>query len=144
MLLLPEPRFMYSNRVSWYPQAPVSDYATATMRLTVPSEYQIVGSGTLVGSSLSPVDRRRAATRSSARTVEYSTDRPVRYLACVISRFVPVGTSRVEPRAARPAASPCRRPGSGDAGTRRESRSHLHAAHGRTETTASCRRASRP
>ncbi len=115
LLLLPEPRFMYSNRVYWHPQAPVSDYATATMRLTVPSEYQIVGSGTLVGSSLSPVDPAARGNQKFARTVEYSTDRPVRYLACVISRFVPIGTSRVEPPA--PSAASPATPGSEDAGT---------------------------
>ena len=52
LLLTPEPRFLYSNRVFWYPQAAVSDYATATMRLTVPSEYQVVASGSLVNSSI--------------------------------------------------------------------------------------------
>ena len=98
-LLIPEPRFMYSNRVFWHPQAPVSDYATATMRLTVPSEYQIVASGALVGSSLAPVDASAKAGQKFVRTVEYSTDRPVRYLSCVISRFVPIGTSRIDPAA---------------------------------------------
>ena len=101
-LLLPEPRFMYSNRVYWHPQSPVSDYATATMRLTVPSEFQIIGSGTPVGSSLGPVDPTRGGQKL-ARTFEYTADRPVRYLACVISRFVSVGTNRVDPVA--PAAT---------------------------------------
>jgi hypothetical protein len=92
----PEPRFMYSNRVAWYPQAPVGDYATASMRLTVPSEYTVVASGTLTGSSVSPMDTEGRGSARGMRTVEYVADRPVRYLACVISRFVPVARSKVD------------------------------------------------
>lgn len=97
LILVPEPRFMYSNRVHWYPQAPVSDYATATLKLSVPSEYQIIASGTLRGASVAsrgPNDSQVPAR--SMRTVEYGTDRPVRYLSCVISRFVPLGRTKVE------------------------------------------------
>jgi hypothetical protein len=92
----PEPRFMYSNRVAWYPQAPVSDYATASLRLTVPSEYQIVASGTLARSSVSPVEADGRGPARGMRTVEYAAERPVRYLACVISRFVPVARSPID------------------------------------------------
>lgn len=105
IILLPEPRYLYSNRVYWHPQAPVSDYATATLRLSVPSEFQVVASGRLVGSSLSPVEGSTRSTPKSVRTVEYATDRPVRYLGCVISRFVPIGTMRVEVPAIAPPAS---------------------------------------
>ena len=96
-LLTPEPRFLYSNRVFWYPQAPVSDYATATMRLTVPAEYQIIASGSLVNSSIAAAtgDPIRGAPRSM-RTVEYSATRPARYLSCLISRFSPVGQAKLE------------------------------------------------
>ena len=34
--LTAEPRLVYSNRSYWYPQAPVTDYATGVLRLTVP------------------------------------------------------------------------------------------------------------
>ncbi len=96
ILLVPEPRFMYSNSVYWHPQSPAGDYATATMRLTVPSEFQLVGSGTFVGASLTAVPPGPGRTGPRyERTVEYRADRPVRYLACVISRFVPVGRLRV-------------------------------------------------
>ncbi len=92
----PEPRFMYSNRVAWYPQAPVTDYAPATLRLTVPSEYQIVATGTLQKSSVGDADGGGRGVRQSLRTVEYVADRPVRYLACVISRFAPVARARID------------------------------------------------
>jgi hypothetical protein len=95
-ILQPEPRFMYSNRIYWHPQAQVTDYATATMRLTVPSEYQIVASGMPEGSKLVPAEASTRSNPKFMRTVEYRADRPVRYLACVISRFVPVGSTKVE------------------------------------------------
>ena len=129
ILLLPEPRYLYSNRVYWHPQAAVSDYATARLRLTVPSEFQVVASGRLTGSTLSQIDgvsATRAAPRS-VRTVEYEVDRPVRYLGCVISRFVPIGTARLAVAAVAPGM-----PIAGltsTAGGRRQSRGRLDAAH---------------
>jgi len=90
----PEKRFMYSNRSLWYPQAGVSDYAAAAMRLTVPSEYQIVASGSPIGSSVTQIESED--TTRSMRTVEYVADRPARYLALIISRFMPVGNLSIE------------------------------------------------
>ena len=43
----PEPKWLFSNRNYWYPQNQVTDYATASVRLTVPSEYHVVSSGIL-------------------------------------------------------------------------------------------------
>jgi hypothetical protein len=95
-MILPEPRFLYSNRVYWYPQAEISDYATASLRLTVPAAYQVVASGTLVESALVRDDGGpREAAGAFVRRVEYLADRPVRYLSCVISRFLPGGRQRV-------------------------------------------------
>ena len=95
-MVTPEARFMYSNRVAWYPQSTVGDYAPASMRLTVPAEYQVVGSGTLAGSSAIPMETEGRGSARGMRTVEYVAERPVRYLACVISRFVPVARSRLD------------------------------------------------
>jgi len=92
----PEPRYLYSGNVYWYPQPPVGDYALAGMRLTVPSEYQIVATGALIKSTLTPVDAAgRGGDIKYARTVEFIADRPMHYLACVISRFAPAGSARV-------------------------------------------------
>ncbi|HWP99349.1 MAG TPA: M1 family aminopeptidase [Vicinamibacterales bacterium] len=82
-LLIPrEPRYLYSNRSYWYPQAPVTDYATAALRVVVPAGLQCVASGELVEST--PIDE------AGARRTRYvfATRRPVRYLAVIISRFV--------------------------------------------------------
>ena len=94
--LTAEPRFIYSSRVPWYPQGQSSDYATVEMRLRVPAEYHVVGSGSLVRSVTGPViDGSRGGSRTM-RTSEFVSDRPVRYLACVISRLVPLGRMRVD------------------------------------------------
>ncbi len=75
----------------------MSDYATATMRLTVPAEYQIIASGSLVNNSIAAAtaDPSRGVPRSM-RTVEYSATRPARYLSCLISRFTPVGQAKLD------------------------------------------------
>ena len=98
IVLTPEPRFLYSNRVYWYPQGQSTDYATATMRLMVPSEYQLIGSGSLTGSSLRRLtdgEGARGTEPRYGRSVEYVADRPLRYLSTVISRFVPISRTRV-------------------------------------------------
>jgi hypothetical protein len=94
----PEPRFLYSNRTFWYPQAPATDFATASMRLTVPAQYQVVAVGSLASSVVTPEDqqRGRSGDQRAERTVQFNADRPVRYLACVISRFLPVGGARAQ------------------------------------------------
>jgi hypothetical protein len=97
LVIEPEPRLLYSNQVYWYPQSLVTDYATAAIRLKVPSEYQVIASGSLVRSSVDPAAMQdvRGAEPRFVRMVEFSTDRPVRYLSCVISRFGPTGQLRV-------------------------------------------------
>ena len=93
----PEPLLIYSGRVAWYPQSFVSDYAPASMRFTVPAEYNVAASGSLVRSSLSTVDdpAKPGGTRS-LRSVEFAAARPVRYLGCVIGRLAPAGRARVD------------------------------------------------
>ena len=81
-----EPRYIYSNSSNWYPQAPVSDYATATMDLSVPADYDIVASG-------APEEDAPTSTDDPGndwRSYRFVTLQPARYLAAVISRFAPV------------------------------------------------------
>ncbi|MEO6224202.1 MAG: M1 family aminopeptidase [Vicinamibacterales bacterium] len=114
--LLPEPRYLYSNRTYWYPQSPLTDFATASLRLTVPAQFQIVGSGSLVSSVVTPENLQggRRGDERAERTVQFKADRPVRYLACVISRFVPVGGARAHvPAIAGPGANVDSGPGGG-------------------------------
>ena len=83
----PEPRFIYSNRTYWYPQGQVTDYAVAKLRITLPETLGCVGSGELVDVRPISVQTDRGEVRR--RVFTFEARRPVRYLACVISRFVP-------------------------------------------------------
>jgi hypothetical protein len=84
---------LYSTRTYWYPQASAGTYATATMHLTVPEPYQVVASGELAPGSPVVVpaqDRQRAG-----RLYTFEARQPVRYLACLISRFLRVDARRI-------------------------------------------------
>jgi hypothetical protein len=86
-----QPRYLYSNRSYWYPQSTVTDYATATIRLTIPNDYDAVATGELSGPPASTTDsgqRRR-------KTYVFEASRPVRYLAVVLSRFIRLDTSQI-------------------------------------------------
>src|SRR5207237_6794148 len=80
-----EPSFLYSNRSYWYPQSSVTDYATATMRIAVPAQYDCVASGDLAAGSPS-LDAKSGTP--SRKVYLFTATQPVRYLAFVISRFV--------------------------------------------------------
>ena len=104
-LVPPEPNWLLSNRNYWYPQAPVSDFATATVRVTVPGDLSVVATGELVGGSPIPV------AGGAHQTYTFRASRPVRYLSMVASRMTRVDEATValeiEPRA------PQSRPGTG-------------------------------
>lgn len=86
-VLLPEPRWVFSNRSYWHPQNTVTDFARGTMRLTVPDTFQVMASGDPVGAP--------AAAAGGRRTWEFAVRQPVRYLSWVVSRFTEVGRTEV-------------------------------------------------
>jgi len=79
-----EPQFLYSNRSYWYPQSPVTDYATAKLTITVPGEFDVVASGTLQAAAT--VLPSASGARGRKRFV-FEAAQPTRYLACLVSRF---------------------------------------------------------
>jgi hypothetical protein len=86
--LEPEPSYVYSNRTAWYAQGPVSHYATATIRLTVPSGFGAACSGE--PASGSPVMLKGAGEDAPARKLfVFTAPVPLRYLGCVVARFIP-------------------------------------------------------
>jgi aminopeptidase N len=82
----PEPRLLYSHRAYWYPQSSVSDYATAKVTMTLPSEYDVVVTGVPV----------KSTNHRGRRVSVFQTERPVRYLAFVVSRLRDVDQREVE------------------------------------------------
>ncbi|GMV20992.1 MAG: hypothetical protein AMXMBFR57_09410 [Acidimicrobiia bacterium] len=118
IVIPPEPRFLYSNRTYWYPQATVTDFATAAIQVTVPAQFQVVASGSLINSTVTPAPEGegRSGDSRAERVVQFLADRPLRYIACIVSRFVPVGSAPVAvPAVAAPRLTLEGRPGQADA-----------------------------
>ena len=86
-----EPQFIYSNRSYWYPQNMVTDYAISRLRVSVPAEFDVVGSGIESGSPTAAPGAAASILRGRKLYV-FEALQPVRYLACVISRFTKVTT----------------------------------------------------
>ena len=94
-----EPRFLYSNAVPWYPQASGSQFATATLRVTVPDPYDVVATGERGDAIVSPfAEPPGSPSPHDGRTVTFTADQPVRYLALLVARLRDV--------AERPASGP--------------------------------------
>jgi hypothetical protein len=72
-----EPNYAYSVNSFWYPQAQVTDYATATLAISVPQEFSAFASGKFVGESVTGTDR----------LATFVADVPARYLAVVVSKM---------------------------------------------------------
>jgi hypothetical protein len=88
-----QPRYLYSNRSYWYPQATVTDYATATIHVTVPTDYDAIATGLPVESPTLPPGG--ADNQRRRRTFVFEASRPVRYLAVIVSRFNRLDTTRI-------------------------------------------------
>jgi hypothetical protein len=91
-----EPSVLYSTNSAWYPQGAATAYGSARMRLTVPARFQVLASG-----NLQPGFPKAApAINGKIPAVQYDFDatQPVRYLACVISRFQRVASTVIPTR----------------------------------------------
>ncbi len=90
----PEDKWLFSNRQHWYPQGQVTDYATATIRITVPAEYRAVASGVLALGSpeVSPSGRPNGGLLA---TYQFNASQPVRYLGFVVSKLNRVDAATV-------------------------------------------------
>jgi hypothetical protein len=84
--LTAEPSFLYSNQNAWYPQATTTDYATATLRISVPVGYDCVASGVLQPGW--PQVAGSKQDQSERKLYTFSAQQPLRYLAFIVSRFV--------------------------------------------------------
>jgi hypothetical protein len=104
---LGEPRYIYSNRSYWYPQSLVTDYATATIDLSVPPGWGIVASGAPAGTN-PPV--AAGGSGEGRREFSFAALQPARYLSVVISRFddhlSPIRHVRLDDSEPRPAPAP--------------------------------------
>jgi hypothetical protein len=81
--LTAEPRLVYSNRSYWYPQAPITDYATGVLHLTVPDRRACIASGT--PASGNPV--RVTTSRGASLRYVFLVNQPARYFSTVVTRL---------------------------------------------------------
>jgi hypothetical protein len=100
----PEPKWLFSNRSHWYPQGQVSDYATSTIRFTVPAEYAVVASG--VQALESPARSGPTSTQPARATYVFTAAQPLRYLGVVVSKFIRVDATTVALDIVPPSSSP--------------------------------------
>ena len=82
-----DPAFLLSNRAFWYPQNPVPDYATASLRVVVPNGWTCIASGQPVPAS--SVVSLRDIMRDG-KLFEFRASEPLRYLAVVVARLTRV------------------------------------------------------
>jgi hypothetical protein len=106
----PEASFLYSNQSYWYPQSPITDYATATIQISVPAIYGCVASGEV--SSDSPELLPAKDPTQARKLYLFTAERPLRYLAFVVTKLtradrwtVAFDATRGEKRAASAARS---------------------------------------
>jgi hypothetical protein len=91
ILLDPEPSYLYSSRSLWYPQSPVANYATATIRVSVPDNMACVATGELTTGFPRMLGGQDGIPRR--RLYAFRATRPVRYLSFLVSRLSPVETA---------------------------------------------------
>ena len=89
-----EPSYLLSNQSLWYPQNPVSDYATATLRITVPEGFDCVATGQPVDAG-GLVSLRDLVAGPGTRAFSFRANQPLRYLAFVVSRFERVASGTI-------------------------------------------------
>jgi len=97
-----DPAFLLSNRAFWYPQNPVPDYATASLRIVVPNGWTCIASGQPVPSS--SVVSLRDILRDG-KLFEFKASEPLRYLAVVVARLIRVSEADLALPAALAASS---------------------------------------
>ena len=77
-MIPPEPHYVYSNRSYWYPQATVTDYATAqAAHHACRQDFDVVASGTPQGRRRRPGRSRPASARASCSSSTRSGRRAI-------------------------------------------------------------------
>ena len=93
-LIPPEPNYLLSSRSYWYPQNPITDYATATLRIRVPEGFGCVASGQ--PRDPDAVTMRDLLTMAEGKALVFTATDPLRYFALVVSRFVRVAETTID------------------------------------------------
>ena len=95
-----------ATRQYWYPQGTFSDYATAQVRMSVPRGYGAVCTGDQAGGSPVTV---RTGNGEPRMVYVFAATQPVRYLGCLVSRFVAGESQDISLGSGVPTAAGCAR-----------------------------------
>lgn len=87
-----ETLLLLSNRSYWYPQNPVPDYATASLRIVVPPGFTCIASG---HPATDVVSLRDLLAESNGQSFTFRAEQPLRYLSLVVSRLARLGETKV-------------------------------------------------
>jgi hypothetical protein len=93
LLMAAEPSYLYSSRSFWYPQAAVTDYATARIRVSVPPGMDCVASGELEPGFPGILPGKDPA--QNRKIYVFKAAQPLRYLAFIMSRFSRAETATI-------------------------------------------------
>ncbi len=99
-----EPKWLLSNRSYWYPQAQVSDFASARLRITVPADYAVVASGVLEAGSPAAAVAEGSGRGMPRISYTFNSPQPLRYLAMLVSKMTRVDAATVALDIVTPAA----------------------------------------
>jgi hypothetical protein len=80
-----DPAYIYSKRRVFYPEMGSEDYATSTLKVTVPLEWTVVSGGV-----------RTEAVDRTTRTVTHTQTHTAKYLAFLVARLLPIASERNE------------------------------------------------
>lgn len=80
-----DPALIYSKRRSFYPQLGDEDYATSTLKVTVPGDWTVVSGGS-----------RSETTEQTTRTVTHEQGQKAKYIAFVVARLLPIAAERAD------------------------------------------------
>jgi Peptidase family M1 domain len=80
-----DPAFIYSKRKAFYPQMGDEDYATSTMSVTVPADWNVVSGGV-----------RTEKTDRTTRTITHVQAQDGKYLAFVVARLAALASERTD------------------------------------------------
>jgi hypothetical protein len=91
-----EPSLLYSTKSYWHAQGAAADYATGRLRVSVPSGYGVLASGSLDPGS--PEILPGPPGQPPYLRFAFVVQQPVRYMACLVSRFTKVSSGSLDLR----------------------------------------------
>lgn len=80
-----DPALIYSKRRAFYPQMGDEDYATSTLKVTVPGDWTVLSGGT-----------RSETTEQATRIVTHEQTQDAKYIAFLAARLLPIASEKTE------------------------------------------------